>query len=110
MGRPPMSEEDKKSEAITIHCTKRQYDKIVDKAGDYSASEFCLNAALGKEILPKDPTLPKLLFELSKIGGNINQIAYRLNSGDINSLDQTDESVLSVVQKLLEDVKIEMSK
>lgn len=110
MARPKKAIDQVKSESITIHCTTKEYNEISMKAGENeSMSEFCLKSAMGQTITMPDTITPRLLYELQKIGTNINQIAARLNKGD-DSLNRTDLEVIDQAQNILNDIKSEIIK
>lgn len=110
MPRPRKKDSERKEKLIGIHCTTHQYEAIERRSGEYSLSEFCLKASLGKEIIPKDTTLPKLLLELSKSGTNVNQIAHQLNSGRKESLSDTDRKLLEKISSTIEQIKNQILK
>nr|WP_230057005.1 plasmid mobilization relaxosome protein MobC [Campylobacter suis] len=76
------------------------------KKDKISFSSFALSSMLSRHI--KSPLSRELLYELTKIGANINQIAKKLNSD--KSLDDIALVMISNTNELLEQIYTELGK
>jgi hypothetical protein len=106
----------KRNVPVTIRMTpeeKIQFDKKVLKSG-LSQTEFFIKTALKKEIkiVGSKEQLEKLIFEINKIGVNLNQIARRINEGifygaekELEQLKEKYSESLDVMIQLLGEVK-----
>lgn len=90
----------KLTKIINFRLSNDDYDKYMTKVmmSGYNSSEFFRNAVLENktEILHKED-VQRLLFQLNKIGNNINQLAYRANLDNFEGkiTDDTYRSILS---------------
>ena len=78
---------------ISVWMNDKEYSKLKKeaKAAGLGIDPFIRNLVAGVEIKPKPPEeYAKLLYELSAIGNNINQIAYWANyrKGPINVIKE----------------------
>ena len=80
-----------KTKSITFRVTEHDKKSITSRAktAKMKTSDFCRNAALSKEIRSIEG-LDKVSYQLSKIGGNINQIAKKCNQRQIVNPDLKD--------------------
>lgn len=93
---------------IKVYFSETDYQKIKDESTEKNLSMAELirqkiNLKIDNPPDPKKPKMtykktdPKLLFELNKIGNNLNQIAKKLNSK--NEFDR--KSILEIYQKVM---------
>lgn len=77
-----MSENRRRNKTLTIRVTEEELAEIIQQTmkARLNVTEFILASARRAEIILPPDTAP-LLTELKRIGGNINQIAARVNSG-----------------------------
>ena len=77
-----MSENRRRNKTLTIRVTEEELAEIIQQTmkARLNLTEFILASARSAEIILPPDTAP-LLKELKRIGGNINQIAARVNSG-----------------------------
>lgn len=98
-GAPRKSEEDKIAPVISVYFSNRQYKILEDymkknhlvinkKSG--LIKKIIMDSILNKQMVLKKQNDPKLIFEINKIGININQIAKKLNSLDAISKGEFD--------------------
>lgn len=89
---------------MTFRLSEKEYEQIKEKIKDtgISQQQFLLKTALGKEIIHiKD--FQSLIFQIKKIGININQIAKHSNeTGYVNEteLSEVKEGVKNIWQLL----------
>ena len=70
-----------------------------------SKAEYIRKLVDGKEIKPKPPeTYKQLIYEISSIGNNINQIAHQANTMGHATKEQADNAVL-LVNKCIELIR-----
>jgi len=104
---PPTPEganlEDTKKYKKTIRFTKSEIEQIEKKLKEHnlSFSEFARNAILCKKINSKISI--KLVYEINKIGNNLNQVAKRVNT--LKRLDQDVLGVLIDIDKKMDELK-----
>lgn len=77
-----MSENRRRNKTLTIRVTEEELAEIIQQTmkARLNLTEFILASARKTEIILPPDTAP-LLKELKRIGGNINQIAAKANSG-----------------------------
>ena len=77
-----MSENRRRNKTLTIRVTEDELAEIIQQTmkARLNLTEFILASTRRTEIILPPDTTP-LLKELKRIGGNINQIAARVNSG-----------------------------
>ena len=96
----------KRTKKIEIRVSKAEYEQLLQRKTKARLAEWVRETCLGSELSKKAKPVPKidpaLLITLSKIGGNINQIARHLN------MDRT-LSAQEKVKALLELSSIEQS-
>lgn len=96
----------KRTKKIEIRVSKAEYEQLLQRKTKARLAEWVRETCLGSELSKKAKPVPKidpaLLITLSKIGGNINQIARHLN------MDRT-LSAQEKVKVLLELTSIEQS-
>ena len=88
---------------VSLYLTKNQLETIhkkMQEAGTTNMNDYLRRMALDGSIIHYDfSQIQKMMGELHKVGGNLNQIAKRLNSG--GSIYQTEiEEVKSVFVQL----------
>lgn len=81
----------RRSANIAIHVTPQEKNMIRTKAdrAHMSMTDYIISAVRDDEIMVCDGLVP-LLIELKRIGNNINQIAYKANSGIIVAVEMTE--------------------
>jgi len=96
----------KRTKKIEVRVSKEEYEQLLQKKTKARLAEWvreaCLRSELSKKSKPVPKVDPALLVALSKIGGNLNQIARHLN------MDRT-LSAQEKVKALLELASIEQS-
>jgi len=94
----------KRTKRVEVQFTEEEYEQLLQKKTKARLAEWVRDACLGSELSKKAKPVPKidpaLLVALSKIGGNLNQIARHLN------MDRT-LSAQDKVKALLELASIE---
>lgn len=102
-GNEKNSENRIRSHEIKIRATDYEYMLIKERkeeSGADSLNEYILKAAIDGYIINVDYSdFKQLIFELNKIGVNINQIAHKVNS--TNQVYQTDMDELQDNMKLI---------
>ena len=96
----------KKDKIITIRVSEKEKKKLIEKSkiAKLSLSEYLIEQGLDKEIVIVDG-LNEVVAELRKIGNNINQLTYLVNSGriyivDLSEVKQEIGKVWSVINVL----------
>jgi len=80
--------EEKRNKTIRFRVNHSEYESI-NKRADGSVSDWLRTMALNKKPKRKaKPIDPQLIYELNKIGANINQIARHLNQIADNNADK----------------------
>jgi len=96
----------KRTKKIEIRVSEEEYSLLLERKTKARLAEWVRETCLGNELSKKVKPIPKvdptLLVALSKIGGNLNQIARHLN------MDRT-LSAQEKVKTLLELTSIEQS-
>ena len=114
-GRPPIEEKEKRNKKKTICFTEREYEKLKTEAEKTRSRDF--NAYLRARILDKkitilteDKNLGELIFQLAKIGNNINQIAHYLNINkeENPTLNNEQIQILKNIESALVDVNLSL--
>ena len=80
IGRPPVADEDKRRGHITLYLTKAEVALLRQRAGDAGLrpAVYCRKAAMGARLPSRvNRTAHR---ELSRIGNNLNQLAYHANA------------------------------
>lgn len=94
---------------MTFRLTEEEYKKIKEKVEEagISQQQFLLRASLGKEII-HIKEFQALIFQIKKIGININQIARHSNETGIVSEDDITEikKEVNLLWQLLNQLKI----
>lgn len=108
-GRPPKEPEEKRDKVIKCYVNEAEKEEIemLAAAAGMTVSEFLRRLGLGTEVEP--PANPKELkqirAELGSIGGNINQIAKKVNQGEISDTTETDfRKLIEYLHKKLEEL------
>lgn len=106
-GRPPKNPEDKRSALLKCYVTPEESEalKLKCRLAGMSMSDFLRSLALDQEIKAQaNPTeLKQIRAELGRIGGNINQIAKKVNSSgkfEVQRFREMSEYLLEVLEKL----------
>ena len=78
----------KKDKIITIRANEKEKKKLIEKSkiAKLSLSEYLIKQGLDKDIVMIDG-LNEVVAELRRIGNNINQLIYLVNSGRIYTVD-----------------------
>lgn len=114
-GRPTIEEKEKRNKKKTICFTEREYEKLKTEAEKTRSRDF--NAYLRARILDKkitilteDKNLGELIFQLAKIGNNINQIAHYLNINkeENPTLNNEQIQILKNIESALVDVNLSL--
>ena len=96
----------KRTKRVEVQFTEVEYEQLLQRKTKARLAEWVRETCLGSELSKKAKPVPKvdpaLLVALSKIGGNLNQIARHLN------MDRT-LSAQEKVKALLELTSIEQS-
>ena len=96
----------KRTKRVEVQFTEAEYEQLLQRKTKARLAEWVRETCLGSELSKKTKPVPKvdpaLLVALSKIGGNLNQIARHLN------MDRT-LSAQEKVNALLELASIEQS-
>ena len=96
----------KRTKRVEVQFTEAEYEQLLQRKTKARLAEWVRETCLGSEVSKKAKPVPKidpaLLVALSKIGGNLNQIARHLNT------DRT-LSAQEKVKALLELASIEQS-
>jgi len=96
----------KRIKRVEVQFTEAEYEQLLQRKTKARLAEWvretCLGSELSKKAKPAPKIDPALLVALSKIGGNLNQIARHLN------MDRT-LSAQEKVKALLELTSIEQS-
>jgi len=96
----------KRTKRVEVQFTEAEYEQLLQRKTKARLAEWvretCLGGELSKKAKPVSKINPALLVALSKIGGNLNQIARHLN------MDRT-LSAQEKVKALLELASIEQS-
>lgn len=98
---------------MTFRLTEEEYRKIKEKVEEsgISQQQFLLKTALGKEII-HIKEFQELIFQIKKIGTNVNQIAKHSNEAGIVSEEELAEvkGGLNQIWQLLSVSKIHIPK
>jgi len=96
----------KRTKRVEVQFTEEEYEQLLERKTKARLAEWVRDTCLGSKLSKKTKSIPKidptLLVALSKIGGNLNQIARHLN------MDRT-LSAQEKVKALLELASIEQS-
>lgn len=78
----------KKDNIIIIRVTKQEKDKLIKKSkkAEMSLSEYLIEQGLERDIVVIE-YFKHFIYELRKIGNNINQLTHLANSGAIHTVD-----------------------
>ncbi len=90
-----------------VRFSDKQWAKLVKNSTNagLSKAEFIRKLVDEKEIKPKPPeTYKQLIYEISAIGNNINQIAHQANTMEHTTKEQADNAVL-LVNKCIELIR-----
>lgn len=77
----------KKDNVITISVTKQEKERLIKKSqkAEMTLSEYLIEQGLERDIVIIED-VKNLVYELRKIGNNINQLTYLTNSGAIRTV------------------------
>lgn len=77
----------KKDNVITIRVTKQEKERSIKKSqkAEMTLSEYLIEQGLERDIVIIED-VKNLVYELRKIGNNINQLTYLANSGAIRTV------------------------
>jgi RNA processing factor Prp31 len=108
-GRPEKNPEERRNTMLRVMVNKDEKGKIEEimtKFGEREFSPFVRNRIFefGKKNTTKVEFASEYLRQLGKIGNNINQIAYRLNSQSSNHLKADDIKTLDEIKCLLNEL------
>ena len=92
---------------VDVYLTERQYTLLIEKSkkNNLTISDFL---RMQIEYAPKNlasmqELMKNLIYEINKIGVNINQIAHAANMGLLNSREKTE--LFAYIEKLNKDMK-----
>ena len=89
----------KKDNVIVIRVTKQEKERLIKKSqeAEMSLSEYMIEQALERDIIVVED-VKNLVYELRKIGNNINQLTRLANSGMIKVvyLDEAKEELKKI--------------
>lgn len=89
----------KKDNVITIRVTKQEKERLIKKSqeADMTLSEYLIEQGLERDIVIIED-VKNLIYELRKIGNNINQLTHLANSGVIRTvyLDEFKEDMKKI--------------
>ena len=88
----------KKDNMIVIRVTRQEKERLIKKSqkAEMTLSEYLIEQGLERDIVIIED-VKNLVYELRKIGNNINQLTHLVNSGYLNVIS-------------LDEVKIELGK
>ena len=77
----------KKDNIIIIRVTKQEKERLIKKSekAEMTLSEYLIEQGLERDIIIIED-VKKLVYELRKIGNNINQLTHLANSGTIRTV------------------------
>ena len=77
----------KKDNVITIRVTKQEKERLIKKSqkAEMTLSEYLIEQGLERDIVIIED-VKNLVYELRKIGNNINQLTYLADSGAIRTV------------------------
>lgn len=118
-GRPKKSDGEKiRFKAIQFYFTKEEFEKFISlvEKTDLTYSDFIkmkIFASVNRKSVSKkekfrEVDYKNLIAELNKIGGNINQIARRVNVNNSAILDSNIQASLEEVKTLIKNFKEEL--
>jgi hypothetical protein len=89
-GGRPKKYDQARTRKITVHVSPEEAKQIKDKADlmHLSVSSFMREAAIKTRMVAPDPSGPRLLSEIGKIGSNLNQIAKKVNQSGTLSMEE----------------------
>lgn len=112
-GRPSKEEEKKRTLIQKLYLNQEENLKLVNmlQSSNFQNMNDFIRAMLFEnkiKIYFEDRNREKLIYQLSKIGGNVNQIATRMNQmkNNYNSVSEKEINVLHELTKLLKELKI----
>ena len=81
----------RRSANIAIHVTPQEKDMILSKAkgAHMTITDFIISAVKDERIVVCEDLTP-LFTELKRIGNNVNQIAFKVNSGAVSAVELTE--------------------
>lgn len=95
----------KRSSNLSIHVTPQEKNMIRRKAqqANMTMTDYIISAIQGDEIIVCDGLVP-LFVELKRIGNNVNQIAYKVNSGVVRAvgLRETQQELNKISERIEE--------
>ena len=95
----------KRSSNLSIHVTPQEKNMIRRKAqqANMTMTDYIISAIQGNEIIVCDGLIP-LFVELKRIGNNVNQIAYKVNSGVVRAvgLRETQQELNKISERIEE--------
>lgn len=97
---------DKRTKRVEIRLTDNEYQALLDRKSKPRLAEWIRDITLAQKVKRKaTPTDPKLLFELNRIGVNLNQIAKQCHAqqGNIDLVKIGIE--LQAISSLLQDIR-----
>ena len=92
---------EKRTKRIEICVTPDEYEQLISRKTKPRLAEWLREVGLSeRRTIPTPKSDPKLLYELNRIGVNLNQIARKLNQNDVNSL-----AILSVLSEIEQELR-----
>lgn len=98
-----------RNKSIKIRVTEAEKIQLLERAGDLALAEFMRDFCLSAKPVQKrkhrepPPVAPELLFELSALGNNLNQIARRVNSTEFSAADSV--HIITLLNAISSDLK-----
>lgn len=99
-----------RNKEIKVRLTQEEYEQLLERKTKARLAEWVREYCLGSEPSKKAKSVlkvdPALLKELSKVGGNINQIARNLNNDRAMSLEKKIEHLteLASIEQSLDEL------
>ena len=96
----------KRSSNISIHVSPQEKNMIQSKArrANMTMTDYIISAVKGDEIVVCDGLVP-LFVELKRIGNNVNQITYKVNSGLVREVGLREtQQELTTISKRIEEI------
>jgi len=101
----------KRGKSVLVRMTEEEFEKIEKKSykSKLSKQDYILKSSLDKEILVIEG-IQDLVIQLSKVGTNINQIARKVNTGEIDDCSFQLDGIGKELSEVWQLLKHTMSK
>ena len=104
MGRLKKSAEQRRDHVIKLSLSDDELAQVQAKARGEPLARYCRNQILNRPSPPSPPPVPPIhhdkWVELGRLGGNLNQIARHLNSGEYGQVE--------TIQRLIQATRAEI--